>query len=61
MTTLEYLFIGENPFDEGPMPMWMIQLSNLRELSMKDNKLTGSIPDVMFPYLKDLQFLDLRK
>lgn len=61
MNTLEYLFIGENPFDEGPVSMWMIQLSNLRELSMKDNQLTGPIPSQIFHYLKDLQFLDLRK
>lgn len=61
MSTLEYFFVGENEFTEGPMPVGLIQLSNLRELSMKDTKLAGSIPDEIFHYLKDLQFLDLRK
>lgn len=58
MTTLEYLFTGDNPFETGPMPSFIDQLTNLRELSMKENALTGPIPETI-RYLSHLQYLDL--
>eukprot|EP00980_Cylindrotheca_fusiformis_P018102 scaffold5817_cov101-Cylindrotheca_fusiformis.AAC.7 len=58
MSKLEYLFVGENSFSAEPLSDFLIELSNLRELSMKNSQLTGSIPEAIFFYLKDLQFLD---
>ena len=41
MTNLQYLFTGNNEFDLGRIPLWLLELTNLRELSMKENQLTG--------------------
>lgn len=41
MSSLEYLFTGNNDFDVGRIPLWLLELTNLRELSMKENHLTG--------------------
>jgi Leucine-rich repeat (LRR) protein len=60
MTTLEYLFTGTNNFAPGEVPKFLIELTNLRELSMKKNQLQGSIPQFM-QYLSNLRFLDFRK
>jgi len=58
MSNLHYLFTGNNNFDEGRIPLWLLELTNLRELSMKENQLTGVIPGTIFTYLTKLQFLD---
>jgi len=58
ISNLRYLFTGTNRFDEGRIPSWLLQLTNLRELSMKENSLTGIIPGTIFDYLTKLQFLD---
>eukprot|EP00980_Cylindrotheca_fusiformis_P018101 scaffold5817_cov101-Cylindrotheca_fusiformis.AAC.6 len=60
MTNLEYLFVGDNELSIGEVPKFLIELKNLRELSMKDCFLTGTIPDFL-EYLSNLQFLDFRK
>mmetsp|Transcript_36742 Transcript_36742/g.89155 ORF Transcript_36742/g.89155 Transcript_36742/m.89155 type:complete len:871 (-) Transcript_36742:512-3124(-) len=57
MTALEYLFTGTNNFFPGEVPKFLIELTNLKELSMKQNKLQGSIPE-FFLYLSNLVFLD---
>jgi len=57
MTDLQYLHIGLNNFDHGTIPKFLIELTNLRELSLKDSRLTGTIPEYI-QYLSNLQFLD---
>jgi LRR receptor-like serine/threonine-protein kinase FLS2 len=37
MKKLEYLFLGGNGFVPGPVPSWLVQLTNLRELTLKGN------------------------
>eukprot|EP00529_Nitzschia_sp_RCC80_P009838 CAMPEP_0113492902 /NCGR_PEP_ID=MMETSP0014_2-20120614/28316_1 /TAXON_ID=2857 /ORGANISM="Nitzschia sp." /LENGTH=772 /DNA_ID=CAMNT_0000386749 /DNA_START=150 /DNA_END=2468 /DNA_ORIENTATION=- /assembly_acc=CAM_ASM_000159 len=58
MTNLRYLFTGQNDFSEHPVPDWLAQMTVLRELSMKDNNLTGPIP-TFFGSLTRMQVLDL--
>jgi len=58
MTTLRYLFTGDNPFEDHPIPEWVASMTNLRELSMKANRLTGTIP-AFIGGLTRLQVLDL--
>ncbi|CAJ1959365.1 unnamed protein product [Cylindrotheca closterium] len=58
MSNLEYLFAGTNSFDQGRIPFWLLELTNLRELSLKESQLTGVIPATIFTYLTKLQFLD---
>lgn len=60
MTRLESLFVGTNPFDEGPIPLFLMNLVNLRELSLKSSRLDGSIPNNISE-LSNLEFLDFRK
>ena len=57
MTNLEYLFTGNNNLMIETLPAFFLELSNLRELSMKRNHLTGSIP-LSITYLTNLIFLD---
>jgi Leucine-rich repeat (LRR) protein len=61
MTNLEYIFLGQNSFDNNTIPFSIIQLTNLRELSMKKSNLGGTIPDSLFHYLTKLDFVDFRK
>jgi len=58
MSNLEALYTGINGFDEHPIPEFLSSMTNLRELSMKQNKLTGIIP-AFLGGLTDLQVLDL--
>jgi hypothetical protein len=58
MTNLRYLFTGQNDFSEHPVPEWLAGMTALRELSMKDNNLTGPIP-TFIGGLTRLQVLDL--
>jgi Leucine-rich repeat (LRR) protein len=60
LTSLEYLFTGGNQFDNSPIPGFLIYLTNLRDLSMRSNNLTGSIPLILVQ-LSKLELLDLRK
>lgn len=57
LTRLEYLFLGNNPFESGPIPSFLMDLTNLRDLSLKNCHLDGTIPDFI-RYLTNLQFLD---
>lgn len=58
MTNLRYLFTGQNDFSQHLVPDWLASLTELRELSMKDNNLTGPIPSFLGS-LTRLQVLDL--
>lgn len=58
MTGLRYLFTGQNAFSEHPVPTWLAGMTTLREISMKDNNLTGTIPSFLGG-LSRLQILDL--
>jgi Ran GTPase-activating protein (RanGAP) involved in mRNA processing and transport len=60
MTQLHYLFVGKNAFESGTIPKFLIELTNLRELSFKNAQLTGEIPEFIH-YLSKLEVLDLRK
>lgn len=57
-TDLQYLFMGGNNFSPHPMPIFLWPLTGLRELSMKNNSITGTIPS-SFVTLSRLQLLDL--
>ncbi|KAG7350876.1 RHS repeat-associated core domain containing protein [Nitzschia inconspicua] len=58
LSLLRYLFTGENRFVDHPIPQFLAQLTNLRELSMKESSLTGTIPTFL-GNLSRLQVLDL--
>lgn len=58
LTNLKSLYTGINGFDEHPIPDFLAGMTNLVELSMKQNKLTGEIP-TFFGRLTNLQVLDL--
>ena len=58
LTNLVALYTGINGFDEHPIPDFLASLTNLRELSMKQNQLIGRIPAFLGD-LTDLQVLDL--
>ena len=58
MTTLEALYTGINGFVAHPVPAWLSVMTNLKELSMKQNQLTGAIPGFLGNLL-NLQVLDL--
>ncbi|KAL3918192.1 MAG: hypothetical protein SGILL_004356 [Bacillariaceae sp.] len=58
LTKLRYLFTGQNAFENHKLPAFLRGLVDLRELSMKDNNLTGEIPTWMGE-LSRLQVLDL--
>mmetsp|Transcript_16910 Transcript_16910/g.38778 ORF Transcript_16910/g.38778 Transcript_16910/m.38778 type:complete len:789 (-) Transcript_16910:51-2417(-) len=57
-SSLTYLFLGANFFKEGPVPSLVYTMNNLRELSLKSLKLTGSISG-MIGALDSLLVLDL--
>jgi Leucine-rich repeat (LRR) protein len=58
LTKLRYLFTGQNPFENHPIPTWLADMKTLRELSMKGNSITGNIP-AFLGGLTSLQVLDL--
>lgn len=58
LSLLRYLFTGQNDFENHPIPSFLQQMTTLRELSMKDNNLTGEIPSFLGS-LTRLQVLDL--
>jgi len=55
---LRSLYTGMNPFEEHPVPSFLEDMTNLKELSMKQNKLTGTIPTFLGG-LTNLKVLDL--
>jgi len=58
LSNLKSLYTGFNSFEEHPVPTFLESMTNLQELSMKQNKLTGTIPTFM-GVLVNLQVLDL--
>eukprot|EP00339_Tiarina_fusa_P013090 CAMPEP_0116998386 /NCGR_PEP_ID=MMETSP0472-20121206/1476_1 /TAXON_ID=693140 ORGANISM="Tiarina fusus, Strain LIS" /NCGR_SAMPLE_ID=MMETSP0472 /ASSEMBLY_ACC=CAM_ASM_000603 /LENGTH=700 /DNA_ID=CAMNT_0004697523 /DNA_START=165 /DNA_END=2267 /DNA_ORIENTATION=- len=58
LTTLRYLFTNNNNFADHDIPGFVQKLTSLRELSMKDNNLTGEIP-ASIANLRRLILLDL--
>lgn len=58
LVNLTYLFLAENAFDPGPIPLSVSNLPSLQELSLKSTQRTGEIPDVV-GLLTNLVFLDL--
>ena len=43
LNNLTYLFLANNGFDEGPIPPFVFGYDNLRELSLKQTRRTGTI------------------
>jgi Leucine-rich repeat (LRR) protein len=58
MSNLASLYTGINGFGEHPIPGFLASMTNLKELSMKQNQLTGQIP-AFIGGLTNLQVLDL--
>jgi len=58
LTSLTYPSTGINSFLPGPIPSFVESLTNLRELSMKGNEVTGEVP-TWIGSLTALQLLDL--
>lgn len=58
MTSLESLHTGINGFTNHPVPDFLASMPNLREISMKQNSLTGQIPTFLGG-LTNLKILDL--
>jgi Leucine-rich repeat (LRR) protein len=58
LTGLTYLFLGQNDFSRQDFPRFVFSLTNLKELSMKKNGLTGTIPSEI-RMLSSLTLLDL--
>lgn len=58
LSNLVSFHTGINNFEEHPIPSFLSGMTSLRELSMKQNKLTGQIPTFLGG-LTDLQVLDL--
>jgi len=58
LSNLRSLYTGINPFGEHPIPSFLEGMTNLKELSMKQNKLTGTVP-AHLGGLTNLQVLDL--
>lgn len=58
LSNLRSLYTGSNNFDENPFPTFLESLTNLRELSMKQSKLTGTIP-ITIGLLTNMQVMDL--
>jgi Leucine-rich repeat (LRR) protein len=54
---LRSLYTGINNFEEHTIPSFLEGMTNLKELSMKQNKLTGTIPGFLGG-LTNLQVLD---
>ena len=44
LTNLEFLYLGDNPFDGGSLPDWVGNLTNLKELGLYRNGWTGAPP-----------------
>lgn len=59
LNKLRYLFLGDNVFDPGSFPPFLLQMSNLEELCMEKMSLTGTIPDSLSSSLPNLVSLDL--
>lgn len=46
MSNLTYLFLSNNPYFKGHgIPEWIVQLTDLTDLSLRDTNRTGIIPD----------------
>lgn len=58
MKNMVSLYTGINGFGDHPVPDFIQSMTNLRELSMKQNSLTGEIPTFLGG-LSNLQVLDL--
>jgi len=58
LSNLRSLYTGINPFEEHPIPSFLEGMTNLKELSMKQNKVTGTVP-AFLGGLTNLQVLDL--
>jgi Leucine-rich repeat (LRR) protein len=58
MYNLTYLFMANNPFEAEVIPKFW-DMTSLRELSLKNTKRTGSIPEWMGTNLTNLVLLDL--
>jgi Leucine-rich repeat (LRR) protein len=58
LTNLNYLFLAENDFPPGPIPLFLRSLTNLQELSLKSTQRTGVIPP-FFANMTELVLLDL--
>lgn len=58
LTNLVSLHTGINGFEAHPVPWFLAGMRKLKEISMKQNKLTGEIPTWMGTFF-DLQVLDL--
>jgi len=58
LKNLRYLFVGSNSYDAQEIPSFLMELSNLRELSIKQANLIGQIP-ASIGKLSMLQVLDL--
>jgi hypothetical protein len=58
MTQLQYLHTNTNNFAPQPLPSFLGHLTNLEELSMKNNLLIGSIP-TFISALSSLRLFDL--
>ncbi|KAL3908391.1 MAG: hypothetical protein SGILL_008500 [Bacillariaceae sp.] len=58
LSNLRYLFTGQNAFEDHRLPAFLRSMTDLRELSMKDNNLTGEI-STFLGLLTRLQVLDL--
>ena len=60
MSQLTYLHVGHNDWTPtNQMPGFLDQLSNLRELSLANSQLSGTIPAWIATYLPELRFIDL--
>lgn len=55
---LNYLFLAENNFDAGAIPLSLSNLFSLKELSLKSTSRTGDIPNVL-GMMTELVFFDL--
>jgi len=58
LSKLDYLFLANNDFDQGPFPELLRNLTEIRELSLKDTQRVGKIPD-WIDELGGLLLLDL--
>jgi Leucine-rich repeat (LRR) protein len=58
MSNLESFYTGINGFGKHQIPDFLAQMTNLRELSMKQNQLTGQIP-AFIGAMTNLKVLDL--